>query len=155
MVIASMKACGTRRDKNICGCAYLWTKGGWTNGGRTNGRFLENLFLAAEITEITDIGDDKGYAELVFRVDAGDVQMAILDTEAAAAAVVSDLYDLAKQLVGVEIVADAGGQVEAFAIFRAVAREQTDLIGNGLKDGVRVDTEVRDSREKVTVGLYL
>ena len=74
---------------------------------------LEDVFLAAEISEGADVGDDEGGGEAIFGADLAEVDAAILEGEAAAVSVVADLHELALQdLVG-EIVANAGGEIES------------------------------------------
>ena len=51
---------------------------------------LEGFFLAAEVTEGADVGDDEGGGEAVFGADLAEVDAAIFDGEAAAVAVVVD-----------------------------------------------------------------
>src|SRR5271163_499775 len=116
---------------------------------------LEDFFLVAEIAEGADVGDDEGDAELVFCADLAEGDAAVFDGEAAAVAVVADLDELVLQgLVG-EIVADAGGEVEAGAGFAAIADEGAHLVGKRLKDGIGLQTEVRDGGEEFAVGLDL
>src|SRR5580692_6320300 len=70
-------------------------------------RELEDFFLAAEITEGADVGDDEGGGEAIFGADLAEVDAAVLESEAAAVSVVADLHELALQgLVG-EVVADS------------------------------------------------
>ena len=78
-------------------------------------RELEDLFLAAEISEGADVGDDEGGGEAVFGADLAEVDAAVFEGEAAAVSVVADLDELALQdLVG-EIVANASGEIESLA----------------------------------------
>src|SRR5690242_2694854 len=75
-------------------------------------RASEDMFLAAEIPEGADVGDDEGGGEAVFGADRAEVDAAVFESEAAAATVVADLDELALEgLVG-EIVADSGGEIE-------------------------------------------
>src|SRR5580693_3062509 len=131
-------------------------------------RELEDFFLAAEVTEGADVGDDEGGGEAVFCADLAEVDAAVFEGEAAAVAVVADLDELALEgLVG-EVVADAGGEIEAFASEVAVADEGANLVGERLLegdevwrrryrkislDGIVVETEVGDGGKKFTVGL--
>ena len=76
---------------------------------------LKDVFLAAEISERADVGDDEGGGEAVFGADLTEVDAAVFESEAAAVSVVADLHELALQdLVG-EIVANAGGEIESLA----------------------------------------
>src|SRR5580693_1602919 len=84
---------------------------------------LEDFFLAAEITEGADVGDDEGGGETIFGADLAEVDAAVFEGEAAAVSVVADLDELALEgLVG-EVVADAGSEVETLAGEIAVAEE--------------------------------
>src|SRR5207342_1444255 len=93
---------------------------------------------------------------------------AVFEGEAAAVAVVADLDELALESLVGEIVADAGGEIEAFASEVAVAEEGANLVGERLLegdevwrwryreislDGVSVEPKIRDGGEKFTVGL--
>ena len=96
---------------------------------------LEDFVLAAEITEGAYVGDDEGGGEAVFCADLAEVDAAVFEGEAAAIAVVADLDELALEGFVGEVVADAGGEVEAFASEVAVAEEGADLIGERLFEG--------------------
>ena len=132
-------------------------------------RELEDVFLAAEISEGADVGDDEGGGEAVFGADLAEVDAAIFEGEAAAVAVVADLDELALQdLVG-EIVADAGGEIEAFARQVSVAHQGANLVGERLRKGdktwrryrrkigfdrIVVEAEVGEGGEEFTVRLH-
>lgn len=132
-------------------------------------RELEDVFLAAEISEGADVGDDEGGGEAVFGADLAEVDAAIFEGEAAAAAVVADLHELALQdLVG-EIVADTGGEIEAFTRQVSVAHQGANLVGKRLRKGdktwrryrrkigfhrIVVEAEVGEGREEFTVRLH-
>src|SRR5580692_11730228 len=130
---------------------------------------LEDFFLAAEISEGADVGDDEGRGEAIFGADLAEVDAAIFESEPAAASVVADLDELALQdLVG-EIVADAGGEIEAFTGEIAVAEQGAHLVREGLRkghkslrrrerkigfDGIVVQAEIGDGGEEFAVGLH-
>src|SRR5438046_1128900 len=90
---------------------------------------LEDFFAAAEVAEGADVGDDEGDAELIFGSDLAEVDAAVFDGEAAAASVVTGLHDLALQGFVGEVVARAPREIEAFAVFAAVAYERANLVG--------------------------
>src|SRR5580658_3073755 len=131
---------------------------------------LEDFFLAAEITEGADVGDDEGGGETIFGADLAEVDAAILEGKAAAVSVIADLDELAlEDLVG-EIVADAGCEIEALAGQVAVTEKGADLVGKRLVkgheawrghereiglDGVIVQAEVGDGGEELAVRLDL
>src|SRR5690348_4538342 len=107
----------------------------WAQGEQSNGRLmtdsraemrqgmLEDMFLAAKISEGADIGDDESRGKAILRPDLAEVDAAVLESEAAAAAIVAHLHGLALQgLVG-EVVAQARGKIEAFASQASVAEE--------------------------------
>jgi len=76
---------------------------------------LEDVFLAAEISEGANVGDDEGGGEAIFGAYLAEVDAAVFESEAAAVSVVADLHELALQdLIG-EIVANAGGEIESLA----------------------------------------
>ena len=96
---------------------------------------LEDAFLAAEITEGADVGDDEGGGKTVFCADLAKVDAAVLEGETAAAAVVADLHELVLQgLVG-EVVADTRGEIESPARQVSVAKKGANLVGEGLLKG--------------------
>jgi hypothetical protein len=72
--------------------------------GKTDGEKrgeLEDFFLAAEISEGAEVGDDEGGGETVFGADLAEVDAAVFEGEAAAVAVVADPDELALEgLVG-------------------------------------------------------
>ena len=127
------------------------------------------MFLAAEITEAADVGDDEGGGEAILGAHLAEVDTAVFEGEAAAVAVVADLHELALEgLIG-EVVADSGSEIESLARQVAVAEEGADLVGerlrkrhkirrrHGGKVGLHrifVEAEVGDGGEKFPVGLY-
>src|SRR5215469_11736616 len=126
----------------------------------------EDFFAAAEIAEVADVGDDEGDAELIFGADLAEVYPPVLEGEAAAAAVVTHLNDLALQNFVGEIVADPAGEVEAFAVFAAIAGERANLIRERLlkrvlrgrlrelaEVGIVVEAEVGDGGKEFAVRL--
>lgn len=52
---------------------------------------LEDFVLAAEISKGADVGNDEGGRETIFNADGAEVDAAVFEGEAAAAAVVTDL----------------------------------------------------------------
>src|SRR5690348_10125086 len=130
---------------------------------------LEDVFLAAKISEGADIGDDESRGKAILRADLAEIDAAVLESEAAAAAVVADLHELALQgLVG-EIVAQARSEIETLASQASIAEEGADLIrkrllkrnkpwrnrvGQVSGNGVVVQAEVSNRREEFTVGLH-
>ena len=127
------------------------------------------MFLAAEVSEAADVGDDEGGGEAVFCADLAEVDAAVFEGEAAAVAVVADLDELALEGFVGEVVADAGSEVEAFAGEVAVADQGADLVREGLfegdearrrseweigLDGIVVEPEVGDGGEEFAVGLH-
>src|SRR6266851_1734745 len=88
---------------------------------------LEDFFLMKEIPESADVRDDERDAELILRAHLPEVDAPIFDSEAAAAAVVTELNDLVLQRLVLEIVADTRDEIEALAGFAAVADERANL----------------------------
>src|SRR4029077_18638383 len=72
--------------------------------------------------------------------------------KAAAAAVVAGLNKLVLQGAAVDVVAEAGGGVEAFAGESAVAHHDANLLGERLDDGIALEAEVSDSEKVFLVG---
>ena len=89
---------------------------------------LEDLFLAAEVTEAADVGDDEGDAELVVGADLAEFEAAIFESEATAAAVVAELDELILKSVVRNVIAHAGSNVESLAVFAAVSDQSANLI---------------------------
>src|SRR6266852_236627 len=89
---------------------------------------LEDSFLMTEIPEVANVRDDEREAELILRAHLPEVDAAIFDGEAAAAAVVAELNDLILQSLVLEIVAQAGDEIKAFAGFASVADEPANLV---------------------------
>jgi len=55
---------------------------------------LKDFFLPAEVSEIPDVRNDEGDFELIVGADLAEFEAAIFQGQAAAAAVVTDLYQL-------------------------------------------------------------
>jgi len=53
--------------------------------------------MAAQISEVSDVGDDEGHAKLIFCADLSQRDAPVFDGEAAAVAVVADLNQLILQ----------------------------------------------------------
>src|SRR5579859_6006238 len=135
----------------------------------TSRKALEDAFLAAEITEGADVGNDEGGGKAVLRADLAEVDAAIFEGEAAAAPVVADLHELVLQgLVG-EVVANPGSEIKTSARQVSVAEHGAKLVGEGLLkghksrrrrrgkvglDGIVIQTEMGDGGEEFAVGLY-
>ena len=135
----------------------------------TRRKALEDAFLAAEITEGADVGNDEGGGKAILRADLAEVDAAIFEGEAAAAPVVADLHKLVLQgLVG-EVVANPGSEIETPARQVSVAKESANLVGEGLlkRDktrwgrwrkvgfhGVGIQAEMGEGGEEFAVGLY-
>src|SRR4029077_1951318 len=92
-------------------------------------------------------------AKLIFRAYLTQGDAPVFHGNAAAAAVVADLNQLILQGAVGEVVADAGGEVEAFASFAAVADESANLVGQRLENGIGLQTEMGHSGEELAVGL--
>src|ERR1700737_278574 len=82
---------------------------------------LIDFFLMAEISEGADVGDYEGNAKLIVGAHLAESKAAVLESDAAALAVVADLHELFLQGAIREVVADASGDVEPAASFAAVA----------------------------------
>ena len=108
----------------------------------------------AEVAECADVRDDERHAELILRTDLAESDAAVFDRETAAAPVVADLHKLVLQCIVGDVVADASGGVESFAVEAAVAEESPNLIGERLQDRAGLQTEVRDGGEELAVGLH-
>src|SRR2546427_296152 len=67
---------------------------------------LEDSFLVTEIPEVANVRDDEREAELILRAHLPEVDAAIFDGEATAAAVVTELNDLVLQRLVLEIADD-------------------------------------------------
>src|SRR3989475_2460291 len=89
---------------------------------------LEDSFLVTEIPEVANVRDDEREAELILRAHLPEVDAAIFDGEATAAAVVTELNDLVLQRLVLEIVAQAGDEIKAFAGFASVADQPANLV---------------------------
>src|SRR6266851_7901006 len=115
----------------------------------------------AQIPEIADVRDDERNAELILRAHLPEVDAAIFDGEAAAAAVVAELNDLVLQRLVFEVVAHTGDEVKAFARFAPVAGERANLIRKRLLEVRRhrrrivIQAEVSSSNKEFPIRLYL
>src|SRR5467141_682188 len=89
---------------------------------------LEDSFLMTEIPEVANVRDDEREAELILRAHLPEVDAAIFDGQATAAAVVTELNDLVLQRLVLEIVAQAGDEIKAFAGFASVADQPANLV---------------------------
>jgi len=135
----------------------------------TRRQALEDAFLAAEITEGADVGNDEGGGKAVLCADLAEVDAAIFEGEAAAAAIVADLHELVLQgLVG-EVVANPRSEIETPARQVSVAEQGANLVREGLLkghkskwrrhrkigfDGIVIQAEMGDGGEEFAVGLY-
>src|SRR5260370_2016101 len=81
-----------------------------------------------EIPEVADVRDDERETELILRAHLPEVQAAIFDGEAAAAAVVTALNRLVLQCLVLEIEAETGDEIKALAGFASVADEPANLV---------------------------
>ncbi len=115
---------------------------------------LKDFFLAAQIAERADIGDGERDAELILGAYLAEGDAAVFEGEAAAVAVVSDLGDLVLQRAVLNVVADATGEIETFAVKAAVADQCADLVGERLQERVVLNVKVGDGGEKFAVGLH-
>src|SRR5467141_4824678 len=129
---------------------------------------LEDSFLMTEIPEVANVRDDEREAELILRAHLPEVDAAIFDGEAAAAAVVAELNDLILQSLVLEVVAQAGDEIKAFAGFATVADQPANLVRKRLlevtrlrrrerkiaKHRVGIQAEVGNRREKFPIRLY-
>src|SRR5260370_23955351 len=77
---------------------------------------LENLLLAPQISERSDVSNDQSDAELVLRADLPEGQAAILESDSAAGAVVADLHQLILQDPLLEVVAETKGGIPTAAV---------------------------------------
>jgi|SRR5580704_732305 hypothetical protein len=89
---------------------------------------LKDFFLPAEVSEVADVGDDEGDFELVVGANLAKFEAAILEGEAAAAAVVADLDELILQGVVGDVVAHTRSDVEPLFCIAAVADQGANLI---------------------------
>src|SRR5260370_841730 len=89
---------------------------------------LEDSFLMTEISEGADVRDDKRQAELILLAHLAEVDATVLEGQAAAAAIVTELHDLALQCLVLEVVAETGDEIQAFAGFASVADEPANLV---------------------------
>src|SRR6266849_891941 len=114
----------------------------------------------AQIPEIADVRDDEREAKLILRAHLPEVDAAIFDGEAAAAAVVAELNDLVLQRLVFEVVADTGDEIQAFAGFAPVADERANLIRKRLLEIRRhrrrivIQAEVPSSDKEFPIRLY-
>src|SRR5207245_8582159 len=113
------------------------------NAGLKAGATLENPFLAAQIAERSDVREDQGHAELVFRAHLAERDAAVFERDAAAAAVVADLHKLVLQGVLGQIVAVAAGGAEGLAVELPGTNEAADPARAPLQHGVRIQAAVR------------
>src|SRR5207302_8199955 len=90
---------------------------------------LEDFFLVTEIPEGADVGNDERQAELILRPHLPEIDASIFDSEATAAAVVTELSDLVLQRLVLEIVAQTCDEIEPLAGFASVADEPANLVG--------------------------
>ena len=73
---------------------------------------LKNLLLMTQIPEGADVRDDECETELILRAHLPEVDAPVLDSESAAAPVVTHLDDLVLQRLVFEIVAETGDQIK-------------------------------------------
>src|SRR5579859_187357 len=116
---------------------------------------LKDFFLVAEISEGADVGDDEGHAELIVGAHLAESDTAVFQSEAAALAVVAELHQLILQRAVGDVVADAGGDIEAAARFAAIAGEDAHLIGKRLQDGIGLQAKMGDGSEEFAIRLDL
>jgi len=112
---------------------------------------LEQFFVASEVAERPDIGDEKCHAELIFGAHVAQRYATVFERKTAAAAVVIDLHDLVLECAVGDVVAEAGDSIKAFAIQRAVTEQGPDLVRKRLKSGVGLQTEVGDAHEEFAI----
>src|SRR5437773_955336 len=96
---------------------------------------LEDSFLMAEVPERANVGDDEGETKLILRAHLSEVDAAIFDSEAAAAAVVTELHDLVLQCLVLKVIAKTGSQIKPLAGFASVAEQPANLVGSRLLEG--------------------
>ncbi len=112
------------------------------------------MFLAAEVTEGADVGDDEGNAELVFGANGAEGEAAILEGNAATPAVVAELGDLILEEAAAEVVAEAEGAIPAAAVELAIADQGADLIRARLEDGAGLGGKLREGDEELAIGAH-
>src|SRR5712692_5736714 len=110
---------------------------------------LENLFLAPQVSERADIGDDERDPELVLGAHRAERQPPVLESDAAARAVVAHLDELVLQELLADVVAEAQRRVPPAAVQLAVAHERADLVRARLEHGVGIEREVRQRDEEL------
>src|SRR5262249_24518591 len=108
----------------------------WTRRRDRDRSWSEDFFLAPEISEGADVSHDEGNAELIFCADVTEVDAAVLESQAAAAAVVIHLKNLGEKGRFGDVVVDAWGGFKAFAMECAIAEKRTDLIGKRLENRI-------------------
>src|SRR5262249_50977210 len=91
-------------------------------------RRSKNFLLSADVAERTEVGDDEGDAELIFRTDCAEGDAPIFERDAATAAVVIHVPNLVLQDAIGDVIADPRRYVESFAIEAAVTDKRADLI---------------------------
>src|SRR5229473_2729288 len=112
---------------------------------------LENLLLAPQISERSDVSNDQSDAELVLRADLPEGQAAILERDSAAGAVVADLHQLILQDPLLEVVAETKGGIPTAAVQVAVSQLRTNLIRERLQNAGIVDGEMRHRKINVLI----
>src|SRR5260370_29403162 len=114
----------------------------------------------AQIPEAAEVRDEERDAKLILRAHLPEVDAAIFEGEAAAAAVVAELNDLVLQRLVFEVVADTGDEIKAFAGFAPVADERANLIRKRLLEVRRhrrrivIQAEVSSSDKEFPIRLY-
>src|SRR5437016_1788050 len=81
-----------------------------------------------QIPEGADVRDDECETELILRAHLPEVDAPVLDSDSAAAAVVTHLDNLVLQCLVFEIVAETGNQIKASARLAAVADQPANLV---------------------------
>jgi len=115
---------------------------------------LKNAFLASEVTESADVGEDESDAELIFGADGAEGEAAILEGDATAGAVVAELHELVLKEAAAEVVAKAEGGVPASAVELAVSNQGADLIRAGLENRVGLGGVLREGNKELAVRLH-
>src|SRR6267154_1498640 len=107
---------------------------------------LEVSFLMAEIPERANVGDDEGETKLILRAHLSEVDAAIFDSEAAAAAVVTELHDLVLQCLVLKVIAETVNEIKPLAGFASVADQPANLVGIRLLEGSGLERKVAERR---------
>src|SRR6266480_3062073 len=121
---------------------------------------LEDSFLMAEIPERANVGDDEGETKLILRAHLSEVDAAIFDSEAAAAAVVTELHDLVLQCLVLKVIAKTGSQIKPLAGFASVADQPANLVGIRLLEGgvaergIGIQAEVGNGGKQFPIRFY-